>query len=212
MYIFLAYKTPNVKFTFTLPPPFHIVAMTRQSTRVRRRIALAEERFQDAVEAHEEGVSVRMAARIARLPRSTFHRKLKEIGKPRIHHRCALTKDEEQTIVDTIQVYWVSGHPLTHKDIMDAVELLVKNMPFSRRLTLPFRDGRPGRRFVKNFLARHKEVLAYREPLRQEAARFRAVNAETLTTHFAALQKVIQDNNMQITAAYPTLAVSEELP
>lgn len=49
---------------------------------------------------------------------------------------------------------------------------------------------------MRNFTNRHRELLRFALPTRQEASRFRACNADTPNTHLATLDKIITDNSI----------------
>lgn len=76
------------------------------------------------------------------------------------------------------------------------MELLVSSFPEGRRNTLRFVDGRPGRSFCRGFEKRNRDAICFKKPSPQEAARFRATNAENLTSHFAAVERIIHENSI----------------
>jgi len=171
----------------------------RQSERIKRLVEISEERFVYACDAHDEGATVGQVVRHSRLPKSTFLRKYKERTQQNSspgQGRTALKAEEENRVFFVIKLYSTQGFPLTQKDIMDVVELMAAEMPPARRFILPFRNGRPGRKFVRCFLSRHRDVLVYRKPLRQVGQRFRAVNAQIMTTHLAAIGHLIKEHNL----------------
>lgn len=61
---------------------------------------------------------------------------------------------------------------------------------------LRFRYGRPGVKWVRGFYKLHTEALKYEVPDIQEAKRFAAVNSQTLNTHFAALDALRLEYNI----------------
>ena len=61
---------------------------------------------------------------------------------------------------------------------------------------LLFKSGRPGRKLPQVFQRRHKGKLIFTRLTRQESVRFAACNGATLITHFATLEKLIQENNI----------------
>lgn len=61
---------------------------------------------------------------------------------------------------------------------------------------MTFRDGRPGRKFVKYFLERHSSIIKLGKPRKEQELRYKSCNADTISTNFAALKKIISDNNI----------------
>lgn len=102
-----------------------------------------------------------------------------------------LTVAEEKTIVGLIKYYSARGHPLNHTDIGDVVELIVKNMSQKRRSKIPFRNCRPGCKFINNFERHHRYEIKIAKASKQEAIRWKSTNAETLTTHFAEIEAIL---------------------
>lgn len=63
-------------------------------------------------------------------------------------------------------------------------------------LTVPFSDKGPGDKFLRSFKKMHKHQRHCRRPLHQKGQRFRAVNSEFLTTHFASIEKLVKEHNI----------------
>ena len=61
---------------------------------------------------------------------------------------------------------------------------------------ITFKHNRPGDTFVKSFKTRHHKLIAFSGALRQESIRFNTINADTLTTHIAAVEQRIQNHNI----------------
>lgn len=76
------------------------------------------------------------------------------------------------------------------------MELLISTFPAQRRNALRFVNGRPGRSFCRGFEKRHRDTICFKKPSPQEAARFRATNADNMTSHFAVIQRIIHENNI----------------
>ena len=99
-----------------------------------------------------DGVSLRQAAARFHLPKSTIHdyvtRKAcaKKIGTNR-----ALSDDEEQTVLESLLYFADLGVPLTRSDVREAIAMLVSTFSEERKQSLPFRDGKPGRAYLRNF-------------------------------------------------------------
>jgi len=119
-------------------------------------------------------------------PPTTFVRQVAGVGVSTRKKRTALNDEEENSILHLIAEYSALGHPLRDSDIQDAVELMVERMLPERREKLPFANGRPGRKFIRGFRARHGDALKYSFPRREESVRFNSTNADHLTTHISA--------------------------
>ena len=88
------------------------------------------------------------------------------------------------------------GHPLRQEDIKDATAAIVRAIPEERRKKHLFEDGKLGRKFIRRFMARHGGIVKLSRPLRQESVRFNAANAENLAAHFASLEAIITEKNI----------------
>ena len=139
--------------------------MTVSKQRIHRNFVRARSRFNLAVDAVNEGATMRSAARIAHLPLSTFFRRLKRVDDPvvngYVHHRRALTAEEEDTVIELIKKYASHGYPIGHETIKDAVEIVVSQMDEDRRKKLPFSNNRPGHKFLRLFKKRHQKSIAF---------------------------------------------------
>ena len=111
--------------------------------------------------------------------------------------RPELTEFEEQLVVQMICRYAEQGLPLRRQHVQEAVSQLISRMPSSRKMLLSFVNAHPGPNFLRLFIKRHGDKLKLGRPLRQEAVRYAACNAITLTNHFATLEKNIKDKNIQ---------------
>ena len=152
-----------------------------------------ELRIQKAVVALYNGMSVRKAASVYSLPKSTVHDAFYAPVTPRLseHQKRALTNGEEKQILCLLRRYSDKGVPLTRQHVIEAVQRLVAGFPPYRRITLPFKDGTPGPRYIRSFLRRHNDELLFVKPLRQQHERFRAVNADVLCKHFSTLERLV---------------------
>ena len=74
--------------------------------------------------------------------------------------------------------------------------MFIQSLSDERRSTFPFGKFGPGNRFIRSFIKRHDDELGFRRPLRQEGQRWSSVNAEALTTHFACIEKLVKDYNI----------------
>ena len=99
-------------------------------------------------------------------------------------------------IVDFILQYSDKGVPLTRAHVCEAASILIDTLPYERQIALPFVDGKPGR------ITRHSEKLKSAAPSIHEHKRFVAVNAETLTCHFSALEELFSKFKLNSTRTW----------
>jgi len=139
-----------------------------------------------------DGMSFGDAAAKYRLAKTTLWEYARKDGSVNTHSkRFALTKEEEEVILNTILRFADRGIPLNRDHVREAVHITVETFPADRRAKLPFKDSYPGKKWLASFYKRHKDKLKYTVPCPQEADRYAAVNANTLTSHFAQLEELI---------------------
>ena len=144
-----------------------------------------------------EGSSLRLAASRFHIPESTLFdhiRKTEErfrLGRP-----TALTNEEEKAVVGTILYYADRGMPMRRSRVAEVIALLVETLSEERKNALPFRDGVPGRNFLRGFIKRHRQSLRVCVPEYHEAKRHAAMSAETLTSHIAKEERLVQMYNI----------------
>lgn len=147
-----------------------------------------EARLKKAVDEMEDGEKVRVAAKRNHVPKSTAFDRLvarrQNRGPP---CRTTFTKEEETRIVDFVVHCSDLGVPLNREHVIEATMLFLQTLPAIRQEKLRFKDGRPGKRWVRDFYGRHTDRLRDAVPFWQEQKRFAAANAEVLTSHLATL-------------------------
>ena len=140
-----------------------------------------------------EGVSFRTAALRFHVPKSTLHDYVKgKTGNARMGRPPLLTEQEEKSVVEALLHFADCGVPLCKSDVQEAIAFMVSSFPEARRMSLSFKNGRPGRAFMRGFLKRHHAELRVCVPEHHEAKRYAAVNAETLTSHVAKVERLVQ--------------------
>lgn len=140
-----------------------------------------------------EGNSIRVAAARFHLPKSTLFDYIKSAPNPaRIGRPPVLTDTEEQTVLDTLLYFSDHGVPLNRASVVEAITLLVSTFSAERRASVPFKDGVPGRAFMRSFVKRHRRTLKVCVPDYHEAKRHAAVNAVTLTEHIARVERLVE--------------------
>ena len=162
----------------------------------RRNFLRRENSITKAIEAVKRGTSLRNAADNFKVPKSTLHYRLTTPIRKRPGRKTALTIQEEKCIVDFILRNATKGVPLTQRHLCEAISVALGNVTPARRLTLPFKRDKPSAGYLRAFRRRHGNVIRFGKPLRQEVKRFRATNAESLTTHFATIEKLIAEHKI----------------
>ena len=65
-----------------------------------------------------------------------------------------------------------------------------------RKLTLQFRNGSPGTKYLRSFERRHAATIRFTKPTRQEAFRFRACNGDHLSHRLSVLEIIIAEHSI----------------
>lgn len=152
------------------------------NTALRRREASLEK----TVTAIQGGQSVRVAAAQYHVPKSTTFERLVARRRNLRLSRTAFTDAEEERIVDFVVHSADLGVPLNRGHLIEAATIFIGTLPSHRQDALPFKDSRPGVRWVRDLYYRHIDRLKDAVPFWKEHKRYAAANAETLTTHFAS--------------------------
>lgn len=98
-------------------------------------------------------------------------------------------------IVEVLRTHAKNGRWMTANDLKDAVEMMVSAF-LNRIRKLRINHCRPGYKYCAGFTRRHRALICLKKPNKQEAKRFLATNATTLTTHFRCIERLIADHNM----------------
>ena len=158
-------------------------------------------RAQDAVDVQR--MTIRDAAERFHIPKSTLHdsiqRTRRGVQVKSRRGRTAFSACEEDVVVKALEVFSDHGTPLTQRHLQEAFATLISTMSDERKKSLPFKNEIPGKKFCRLFLARHKERLRYCVQTYQSGVRWTAVNAETLTTHFATLENLVKTHQIDAT-------------
>jgi hypothetical protein len=180
----------------TAPIAFFPVAMA--PVKSAKKPTRDERRLETALIELKNGVPVRAAAAKARVAKSTLHDRAAAASRPAVKpgRLPDLTQEVELSVVALILKCGSSGAPLSRIDVLDAIALVVSRMPHIRQRKLRFKGGRPGAKFLRGFVRRHASVVRFGKTRKQEAVRFQATNADVLTTHAAALEKLITENGI----------------
>ena len=131
----------------------------------------------------KQGIPIAKAARIARVPRITLHDRLKGLHKSGGAGRpLELTRDEEDSLVETFVLMEKFNFPLTRRHLQDMVkEYLDRKDKLTR-----FPKNRPGPKWARNFVNCHsdKSVIRCANNIRRSYA---AVSPAQIREYFANL-------------------------
>ena len=152
-------------------------------------------KFERAIAEVKSGNTYRSVSKKYNLSYSTLFRRANGAVQKN-GRRLALLPREEGLIVSFLLKFAQRGMPLTQLHLREAIKIIVEGMPPARRQALPFKSDGPSQYYIRIFRKRHASSLSFCKPLRQEAKRFSAVNADVLTKHFSVLEKHISENDL----------------
>lgn len=147
------------------------------------------------------GMSVRKASITYKIPRSTLGDILN--GRVPEHSRkmgpdTVLTEAEEKRLVEWCIALAKCGFPRRNEDLLQAVHKIVTD---DGRKT-PFKNGRPGKKWLSSFFKRHPE-LSQRTP--EGISKGRAIVTEqTIRKWFSELKSFLEDNHYEDVLLDPT--------
>ena len=81
-------------------------------------------------------------------------------------------------------------------NLKEAISIIASRLSANRRATLPLKNNVPSHTFSFSFRRRHVDRLSFGKRLRQEPKRFLAVNADVLSTHYATLERFVEDHGL----------------
>lgn len=109
-----------------------------------------------ALEATQNGMSIRKASACYNVPRSTLSDKI--AGKTQVVRKIGpnsvLTSEEENHLVSWIFNAAKAGFPVTTSQLFESVQLLIHELKREN----PFVDDKPGRHWYESFFRRHPEI------------------------------------------------------
>ena len=154
-----------------------------------KRLQYSENDMEKALEAVKNGIPVFRASKMFNVPRTTLL--YKHTGKYPVERKIGpetvLSKHEEALLVDWIFKSVDAGFPVTKNQLLDSVQISVKQLKRSNNFT----DSRPGRHWYESFLKRHSE-LAQRVSQNLSKARS-SVTEENLRQWFSEIQNYFQE-------------------
>ena len=162
-----------------------------------KRVSAPPDRVAEALKFIKRKHTYREAAQTVGIARSTLHERMNASGPIRkAGRRPNSTPFEENIIVGFLVDRATAGLPLTKLHLSEAVNIFVSSMSSKRRCQLGEEWNGPSREWLNRFPRKHADRLSFVRPLPQEAVRYRQVNGEAITTHFATVQKLVEDNEI----------------
>ena len=128
------------------------------------------------------------------IPRATLQRRI-HTAVQKQGRKAAFTADEERIIVGFLIENANKGLPMTQKHLRKAIQIFMSRMPTAWRwlLSAEWNAKAPSNAFLYSFRQRYRHELSFARPVPQKANHFRQVNSESITNHFATLQKLISE-------------------
>lgn len=141
----------------------------------------------------EEKLCIREASRKFNVPKTTLQDRLSgriKEGPRKMGPTTVLTTDEEKELVQWLCEIAKCGFPRKKVDLLDTVQNIIVK---AKRCT-PFKNNRPGERWYRSFLRRHKE-LSFRDAENLTVARS-AITEEYIRKWFLDLKNYLNENNI----------------
>ena len=154
-----------------------------------------EDIIKQALHTIRDGSTIKGTARRFNIPESTLRHRMKMLanGKELVGsgRKTALTPDMERDLAHCIQTLCNAGFSPS----ADEVKNLVQDFVIANKLKTPFKDGRPGKDWFKQFLSRQK--LSTKKATMISAARKAATaNPFIIYDFYEVIDKVITENNL----------------
>ncbi|VEN54906.1 unnamed protein product [Callosobruchus maculatus] len=136
-------------------------------------------------------ISLNYASKLYGIPKSTLSNKLnKKVPMERkMGPTTILTKEEEEELVIWILNKAKLGFPLSGEDVKDSIQNVLKQCPRPN----PFKDDRPGKKWLALFLSRHPEVVKRNAEAISKARA--TVTKHSITEWFAELKEYLHSTN-----------------
>ena len=106
--------------------------------------------------------------------------------------RPCLEPAEEQIITDAALNFARNGTPHSRECLKDLIQHFIRRLPLQRQTKLPFRECRPGDRYLKSFMTRNPSISMKRR-CTLEKDRAIAMSPHNLAEHFARLQQLYKE-------------------
>lgn len=152
----------------------------------------SEEDMKRAIEAVNNGSSIKGSAKIFNVPRTTLADKVH--GKTPIQRKMGpqsvLSTEEEKLLEEWIIHLAERRFPVTKDQLLDSVQVLIKRL----KRPNPFTNGRPGRHWYEAFLKRHP-TISQRTSQNLTSSRS-AVTENHIKNWFQEVTTYMEENNL----------------
>ena len=140
----------------------------------------------------ESGKSFRQVSKDHNIPLGTLHRMKNNSGGRKVGPPTALTQDEEGLLVTAILTAQKANQPMIREDI----KCMVMEFMSAIQRKSQFKDGKPGKKWMRSFLLRHPEI-SLRSPEILEVNRSKQLSKEVLDRFFGeVLLPVMTKDNL----------------
>lgn len=158
-----------------------------------------ENQILDAIQAVQNGMPILEASKRYKVPRTTLTYKLS--GRYPIERKMGpasyISKEHEGIIVRWILESQKKGFPISRHQLVESVKKLVTDL----NLKTPFKNNKPGKKWVELFLKRHPEIS---ERIPQTLTVPRAtISKEKLFSWFEEIEAYVSENNLTEVIADP---------
>ena len=154
-------------------------------------------KLQQAIEAvQNKGWSINRCSKLFSVPRTTLYDRTRgryqdgNIGKT--GRKLSLDVETESVLVRYLQYMGTKGFPLTKKTLQVVTKQVVDKM----RIKNPFGDHGPSRKWVRNFLKRHRRDLSLRTPDPIDVSRA-ALTQSDVDIFYDLVKNLCDDTNVQ---------------
>ena len=152
-----------------------------------RKVRSKENIISAVKEIHEKNTSIRKAAKIYNIPRTTLRTHYLNTDTEKPGHPTILSKDEEEMLVTGIVAAGDFGFGREKADI---IEMVAHFIAHSGRRN-PFKEGIPGDDWFRSFCERWKTQLSARKPEIPTISRATACNETVVRSYFTILEDTI---------------------
>lgn len=157
-----------------------------------KRLQYSRDDLNAALQHMKNGMTTYAASKRFKVPKTTLLYKQRGIYAQNAHigHPTILTASEENKIKEWLLYIAKTGFPATKDQLLDSVQLLLKNLKRQNN----FKNGRPGRRWYEGFLKRNPDIS---ERISQHLVKSRSTIRETsIRGWFQEINTYFLENNL----------------
>ncbi|XP_071642849.1 uncharacterized protein [Temnothorax longispinosus] len=160
--------------------------------KVYERFKYTEKDMEEALKAARNGMSISTAAATYNVPKSTLHGRYtcKVPNQRKMGPKSILTEAEEDRLEKWILGKAQVGFPMHPDEVKDAVQRVIEECPREN----PFKNNRPGEKWMDLFLKRHPEIRKKNTEIISKARA--CVTEEGLRQWFAEARAFLEENDV----------------